>query len=490
MPSVYLAAAILLPAACGLLLLWWRPKQAGARNLFVMAATFLSAALIWLLVIYPPAEGLTILRLTRSIELHLNFDGMGRLFAGLIAGLWPLTCLYSLEYMEESPRLNTYYGFFLLSFSVTAGIAMAANLPTLYCFYEMLTLATVPLVTYAHKESATRAGRVYLVYSIGGAAFAFITIVFLATQDFGLDFVLGGVVTGVPAESRNLYLFFYLLAFLGFGVKAAMVPMCKWLPQASVAPTPVTALLHAVAVVKSGAFAIARLNWFSFGPDFLLGSWGQQVALCFTIATILYGSTMALRQEHFKLRLAYSTISNISYLVLGFTLLTPAGLAAGLLHMVYHGIIKVLSFFCAGSVSEHSGREYVREFAGLGRYMPLTFACFTVSSLALSGIPLFAGFVSKWSLLTSAVQAGTSYSVAGAVALLISSLFITAYMFDVVFRAFFPRRGTVLADMSQARDAGWGMGIPLVALALLCILFGVWSEPMKVLTAAIANGSF
>ncbi len=485
-----LPVPILLPIAGGLLLAIWHPKDRRVRNSLVAVSAVLGGIVIWCFILFAPAESFSLFRLTDSVELRLRLDGAGRLFAGLVASLWPVAAVYSLGYMKETPYLTNFYVFFLFSFGVTIGVAMAGNLVTLYFFFEMLALSTVPLVIYPKKDSALRAGRTYLVYSIGGAAFAFIAVVFLISNGNGLDFVYGGSLHEVPAGKRDLYLLIYLFGFLGFGVKAAIWPFGRWLPQASVAPTNVTAILHAVAVVKSGAFAVTRLNWYCFGPDLLLGSWAQTMALGFCVATILYGSGMALRQEHFKLRLAYSTVSNISYVVLGATLMTTAGLAASFLHMIFHSVIKVLAFFCYGTVAVCSGREYVREMSGMGRHMPLTFLCFSVSACALSGVPLFCGFVSKWNLLLAAVGSGQTMGLVGTAAILISTLLITAYMFDIVIRAFFPRRDAELPDPATIRREGFFMGAPLVLLAGLCILFGLWSVPVKVLCQAVAAGQF
>lgn len=227
---------------------------------------------------------------------------------------------------------------------------------------------------------------------------------------------------------------------MGFGVKAAVFPLHGWLPKASVAPTPVTALLHAVAVVKAGAFAVIRLTYYSYGTDFLKGTWAQYAVMAIVIFTILFGSSAALKQVHFKRRLAYSTVANLSYILFGVTLMTPIGLEAGVLHMLFHSIIKIGAFFAAGAVLHSTKREYISELDGLGKKMPITFGTFTVFALALTGIPLFNGFVSKWALASAAIQSGDTLSFIGIIVLLISALLTAIYMLNISVRAFFPKK--------------------------------------------------
>ncbi|MEG2037989.1 MAG: proton-conducting transporter membrane subunit, partial [Ruthenibacterium sp.] len=349
--------------------------------------------------------------------------------------LWPVTALYSFEYMRHEGSENRFFSFFTISFGVVLGVAFAENFMTLYLFYELLTLATLPLVMHTMDRKARYAGKKYLIYSLSGAAFAFIGLVFLLNYGTTLNFTYGGVLDAAKIlGNERLLRQVFVLAFFGFGVKAAIFPFHGWLPDASVAPTPVSALLHAVAVVKAGVFAVMRLIYFGFGADFLRGSSAQSIAMAAAIVTIVYGSAKALRTPHLKRRLAYSTVSNLSYILFSFTLMTPAGLTGGLVHMVFHAVIKITLFFCAGAILYQTGKEYVYDLEDFGRAMPRVFAAFTVASFALAGVPPLGGFIGKWCIATAAAQTEMPLAYAGIAALILSTLLTTLYMMTVVVR--------------------------------------------------------
>ncbi|MBO7364026.1 MAG: proton-conducting membrane transporter [Lachnospiraceae bacterium] len=455
MSTYWYLPAILLPAAGGTFAgLFFKNEK--AVRVFCGTVTCLTSALAFLLILSGTEGLLEVARFSDRLVFCLDLTGPGRVFASVSASLWPLTALYAFEYMDGDPRFRSFYSFFTLSFGVTLGIALAGNLFTLYCFYEMLTLSTVPLVVHTHTKEASRAGRVYLAMSIGGAAFAFISLVYT---------VVSGPALPPSAVSRV----FWLFGFFGFGVKAAVFPLHFWLPKAAAAPTPVTALLHAAAVVNAGVFAILRLTYEVYGADLLAGTPAQAAALSFVLFTVVYGSFMAVREQHLKRRLAYSTVSNLAYMLFGVLLLTPAGLTAGLMHMVFHSVMKITAFFAIGAVNRHAGIEYLQDAEGLGRRMPVTMACFTVSALALIGIPPFAGFVSKWYLLAAAADAGTPLAFLGMGAVLLSALFTAFYTLVIVRKAFFPAPGAVPAR----REAGVRMLVPLVLLAFASLACGL-----------------
>ena len=401
-------------------------------------------------------------------------DGAAKLFAGLSASLWPFTMVYAWDYMKHEGHKPMFWAFFTASFGVTLGIAFAANMMTMYLFYELLTLATIPLVMHAMTKQAIHAGVKYAAYSIAGAALAFIGMVFLIVND-AQEFVPGGHLAGYSG-SMELLLSVFVLAFVGCGVKAAIWPMHSWLISAAVAPTPVTALLHAVAVVKAGAFACIRLTYFTFGVDILYGTWGQYTVMALAMITVVFGSAMALKQRHFKRRLAYSTVSNLSYILLAVAFMNAIGVVAAFLHLIVHSVVKIMAFFCAGSVLHYAHREYVSELEGLGKRMPLTFACFTVAACALTGIPPFNGFVSKWYIGLAAVSGGSVASYLGFIAILISALLTAIYMFQVVVKAWFPTEGTALPTKESAHEAGPFMIVPMLILAALCLLMGLFPE--------------
>ena len=300
---------------------------------------------------------------------------------------------------------------------------------------------------------------------------------------------MGGVLENADI-SKTTMLILYVVTFFGFGVKAAVFPFHAWLPMASVAPTPVTALLHAVAVVKSGVFLIIRLTYFSYGTEYLYGSWAQKVVLAFAIFTCLYEAVMAVRERHFKRRLAYSTVSNLSYILFGVLLMTSTGLFAGLSHMLFHAIIKIGAFMCAGAFMHMTGREYIFELDGVGRRMPKTFAFFGIFSLALVGIPLFNGFVSKYWLIMAGFEEGSLLGIIGVVGLILAAFLCAMYMFTILVRAFFPRRGQDKFLTSNVTDPTWHMLVPMGVFAILCVVLGLWPQPVLGLLESISLGLF
>ena len=466
MSPAFMIPTILLPILGGICLPACRVEDDRAIRRITMLITLAVSVLTWGLILFGRDEALYIVNLAHRLYFILRLDGMGRFFAGIVATLWPLTTLYSFEYLEHDDRKRPFYVFFLLSYAATLGVAMAGNLFSLYCFYELLTLATVPLVLHTQTPAAIRATRLYLTISIGGAAFVFLSIVYLV-------FHHGPLVADTESQ------IFYLMGFFGFAVKAAVFPLHVWLPKASVAPTPVTALLHAVAVVKAGVFAIIRLTWFSYGPDLLKGTAAQTIALCFVIFTIVFGSAVAVKEQHFKRRMAYSTVANLSYILFGVLLLSEEGLAAGLLHMAFHAELKILLFFCVGIVMEKTGREYLHQLDGLGKKMPVTFGCFTAGALGLIGIPPFAGFVSKWNLLSAGLSGGTLLSGLGSAALLVSALLTAVYCLTPLRRAFFPDSRADLSGLSQIHDPGWQMLLPILILAAGILVTGLCAGAME-----------
>lgn len=462
----------------------FREKRA-LRECYTMAVTLVTSALLWALILNRPDNGLLLLHFTGDLNLTLKLDGMGSIFAALIATLWPFATLYAFEYMRHADRQNGFLGFYTMTFGVTAGIALAGNMLTLYMFYEMLTLVTVPLVLHELTRESVRAARKYLYYSLGGAAFAFIGMVFLIVYGMTLEFRLGGVLLAGHTGSRQMLLLIYVMTFFGFSVKAAIFPFHGWLPAVSVAPTPVTALLHAVAVVKSGAFAVLRLTYFSFGASYLFGTWAQKVVMAGTLITIVFASSRALKETHFKRRLAYSTVSNLSYVLFAATLMIPAGLVAALCHTLCHAIIKIGAFCCAGAVMHQSGRQYIHELDGIAHKMPFVFTCFTVSAIALPGIPPLAGFLSKWHIAEAAISSYQPLARLGVGVLLYSALMTAIYMLTVAVRAWSPLKD---GSMDNVKDPNWYMKLPLALFAAGVIALGLCGGPIVGLLRQIALG--
>ncbi len=482
---------ILIPIIAGALVPMLSFKKRCHMEVFLESAVILNSILVWYLLLHHSDSTFLLAHFTGDLSICFKVDGMGMVFAGLVSALWPFATLYAFEYMTKEEHEKIFFLFYTMTYGITLGIALSANLLTMYFFYELLTLVTVPLVMHTLTREAILASRKYLYYSLGGAAFAFIGLIMIIIYGTTTDFILGGVLDLTKIGGRtNVLLFVYVMAFLGFGVKAAVFPFNSWLPQAGVAPTPVTALLHAVAVVKSGAFAIIRLTYYSFGVDFLKGTWAQTTVMLVVMFTIVYGCSRAVKETHLKRRLAYSTISNLSYILFGVTIMTPLGLVGALTHLIFHAVIKICSFFCAGAIIHQTEKQYVHELDGMGYRMPCVFGIFTVSALALMGVPGLAGFISKWNLASAAVESGNPVAYFGIACLLISALLTAIYMLTIVVRAFFPGKDFDDSSIKEFKDPNWKMLLPLFVFVFFIIAFGLYSQPLTDFFRDVATGLY
>lgn len=409
-----------------------------------------------------------------GLELKLKIDGLAGLFLLLSAFLWLLTTIYAIGYLENSPNRSRFFGFFSLCVSATTGVAMAGNLFSFVLFYEILTLATWPLVVHRGTQQAIAAGRVYLRYTLIGGGALLVGTVVLHMLAGSPDFVPGGYLDDLAIHQAWLWLVFGLL-IAGLGVKAALVPFHSWLPQAMVAPAPVSALLHAVAVVKAGAFGIVRVMFEVYGIEFAHGLGMATVLLVMAALTILYGSMRALFEVDIKKRLAFSTISQVSYVALGVALAGPFGAIGGLIHIVHQGLMKITLFLTAGNYAETLGIHKVHELSGVGRRMPWTTMAFTIGALGMIGLPPLAGFVSKWYLGLGAWEVGL-YWVLGVI--FMSSLLNAAYFLPLVYRAWFgeaPAEWPHEQSLSKHCETNWMLLLPPVITAATVVLLGVFA---------------
>lgn len=479
MNAAIFAVVILLPILAGALIPLLPFRNRTWMMVYTEAVVLLTSGLVFLTLLNRPEEAFVLFRFTGNLSISFRLDGLGTVFAGLVSVLWPLASLYAFEYMKHEGHEKIFFMFYTITYGVTLGIALSEDIVTMYCFYEMLTLVTLPLIMHTLTREAVLASRTYLYYSLGGAAFAFIGMIFILSYGSTSNFVPGGVLSAaVLGDKRSWVPLIFLLCFWGFSVKAALFPFSSWLPQAGVAPTPVTALLHAVAVVKAGAFTTMRITYYSFGTEFLKGTWAQYVLMAVIVFTIVYGCSRALKETHLKRRLAWSTVSNLSYILFGVILMTPLGLVGALSHMIFHAVIKICSFFCACAVIYKTGRNYVHELNGFGRRMPAVFGIFTISSLALMGVPGLCGFISKWNLVRAAVASENPLAYAGVAALLISALLTAIYMLSISVRAFFPGRNFDMSTIQDVEDPNWMMLLPLVLFVILMFYFGLHSGPV------------
>ncbi|MCB2264339.1 MAG: monovalent cation/H+ antiporter subunit D family protein [Candidatus Thiosymbion ectosymbiont of Robbea hypermnestra] len=477
--SIWLPLLILLSSlAPGLAIFLLREESHALRtglNLFgAVAKLGLVAWMIW--GVFHEQVYETRWTLAPGLDLVLHADALSVLFVTLSTVLWLVTTVYAIGYLENAPHRSRFFGFFSLCVTATVGLALAGNLFTFVIFYELLTLATFPLVAHKGSPEALRGARIYLAYTLAGGMLLLVGAVWLRTIAGPLDFAQGGILGQIPGLDPATLSWIFLLLMAGLGVKAALVPLHGWLPQAMVAPAPVSALLHAVAVVKAGAFGIVRVVYDVYGVEFA-ASLGLLTPLGAVAAfTILYGSVQALSQDHLKKRLAYSTVSQVSYIALGTAILGPLATIGGLVHLVHQGVMKITLFFAAGNYAETLGIHRVSQMDGVGRRMPGTTLAFTVGALGMIGIPPVAGFVSKWYLGLGAVAAGAAAWVLPV--LVASSLLNAAYFLPILYRAWFKTPGAPWqpAQVYDGRLETTGNLLwPPVATAVLALAVGLFA---------------
>lgn len=404
----------------------------------------------------------TVAEFVPGAAIKFRVDAFGMLFALVSSSLWIVTSAYSVGYMRglKEHSQTRYFCFFAIALSATIGVAFSANLLTLYLFYEMLSLATYPLVTHHQDAEARSSGRKYLLY-IMGTSIAFVLPAMLISYDLAgtLEFSKQGFLAGTASKPLiGLLLFMFVFGF----AKAAIMPFHSWLPAAMVAPTPVSALLHAVAVVKVGVFSIARVMTGVFGTD-LLSSLDFGTVLCYVAAfTIIVASFIALSQDGLKRRLAFSTIAQLSYVILGIVLLSPKGQIGGMVHIAMHAFGKITLFFCAGAIFVATGKKNISEMVGIGRRMPVTMIAFFIGSLSVIGLPPTGGFFSKWYLVLGTLQADQMPML---IVLLTSTLLNAAYFLPIVYKAFFCTPEEALYENKVQEAPPWCV-TPLVVTAI------------------------
>jgi multicomponent Na+:H+ antiporter subunit D len=411
----------------------------------------------------------TIITLTQGVSLQFRVDQFGLFFGVLASALWIATSAYSIGYVRGlNEHAQTRYFFnFALCLSATMGIAFAGNLLTLFIFYEILTVSTYPLVAHKETEDAIMGGRKYLAYTLIAGVVILFAIIFIYTLTGTLDFKPGGFLLGHGQSATLIFLFSILI--LGFGVKAALMPMHEWLPTAMIAPTPVSALLHAVAVVKAGVFGCLRIILYVFGPELLhsLDLW--LILAYFAAFTVIVSGMYALAQDNLKRRLAFSTINNLAIIVMGAALLTPSAITGSIFHMGSHGFMKITLFFVAGAIYVKTHKENVSELDGIGRQMPLTMGAFAIGAMGVAGTPPICGFISKWYLAMGSLEAK---QVIFLLVLLISALMDVAYFFPIIYNSFFKTPKEAINP--HLDEAPAMMVVPLVITAIISLILGIF----------------
>jgi len=422
--NVILLLPVVCPILAGVLVLAGKVFRKDRKSLMavLLAVLLLEAGLTaWALT---SGGSIQVWRLTSQMNISFHVDEISRLFGALTAAVWLLVGIYSVAYMSHEEEEHRFFGYYLIVVGVLMGLNFSANLITMYVFFEMMTLTSLPLVLHERSRAAVMAGLKYLFYSVAGAFLALFGIFFLAGVAEDLTFAAGGILNdNMVAGKEGLLLASTFCMIVGFGAKAGMFPLHGWLPTAHpVAPACASAVLSGL-ITKAGVLAVIRVVYFIVGPDRLWGTWVQNGWILLALMTVFMGSMLAYKEPVLKKRLAYSTVSQVSYVMFGLSLLTPLGFVGALSHVVFHSVIKHTLFLAAGVIIVTTGWTRVEQMRGLGRVMPLTLGCYTIASLALIGIPPASGFVSKWYLASGALSSGTGiWSWVGPVVLLVSAL--------------------------------------------------------------------
>ncbi len=466
--------AVLVPVIGAIIIRFLDEDQVRERHmvaLFSIGIVFLAVASMLPAVLAERVIELRMIEFFEGLGIYFKIDPLGLVFGLVSSTLWVFATVYSIGYMAHEHDQRNYFVFFVLSCSAAMGVAFAGNLFTLYIFYEYLAICTYPLVVHAGTAESVKAGIKYISYSLGGGALVFISIFMIHDLVGTLDFMPGGILGGVAGDSRTLVMIIFILLIAGFGTKAAIMPLHSWLPGAMVAPTPVSALLHAVAIVKAGVFGIARVFFSIFGRELLVDmNMIINILAVFVCFTIIVGSFMAIKQTVLKLRLAYSTIGQLGYITLGVLLLTPAGVLGGLVHIINHAVLKITLFFCAGMIITVTGKKNLDQLHGVGRQLPLTMLAFSIGALGLMGVMPIAGYISKYYILTGSLDAGLpifAYVILG------STLLNAIYYLPIIVSAFF-KEGEF--EKQPGYEAPLTMLVPTIALAVAGILFGLFAN--------------
>lgn len=460
-------------------------KSATSRRNYVIAVLVINIGVVCL------ANGMSytpMITMTPELVIAFQGDGMGMFFALLVAVMWSAVGIYSFKYMEHEERQPRFYAFYLMTLGALNGVCFSGNTVTLYCFFEVMTLLSMPMVLHNQKSESIAAAKKYLLYSICGASLGLLGIFFLSQFTTTTQFIAGGALDMAKvAGNETVLLWVALLTIIGFGAKGGLFPLHAWLPTAHpVAPACASAVLSGV-ITKAGVLAIIRLVFYQFGTQFLIGTWVQEVWIILALFTVFMGSMLAFKEKVLKKRLAYSTVSQVSYILFGLACMNPISMVGALLHVVAHSLIKDVLFMSAGSIIVNSGATRVEQLSGIGKKMPITMGLFTIASLGLIGIPPLLGFVSKWYLAEGSLSfvSGT-LAMIGPVVLLVSALLTAGYLFSITINAYLKPAET---EITCHEASNW-MLIPMGVLVVGIIFFGMFPNSLIEIAQSVMTGLF
>ncbi len=473
-----LLLSFLFPMIAGTVISVMHFESEKGRNRFYAGTIVLTDMLMLALLAARDAGTVTLFTLSEHVTVSFCPDGFGRLVLVFVLLLYTAVCFYAFEYMKMEERPNVFFAFFFVSMGALISVCMASNLVTLYLCFELATLSSVPLVLHEMTKDAVAAGLKYLFYSIAGALMGLLAVFFVYYYGTGeCTFIYGGFLDpGRLSGREGVFLAAVFAGILGFGTKAGMYPMHGWLPTAHpIAPAPASSLLSGI-IAKAGIVAVVRLVYYSAGADILRGTWVQYAWMILAMLTIFMGSMMAFREKVTKKRLAYSTVSQISYIMLGLSMLSPEGLRGALLHLMSHASSKGCLFLIAGIFIYKLNKRNVNELKGIGRQMPVTMWCFMIAALSLVGIPPMGGFLSKWVIAGAAIGNGMgALSILPPVILLISALLTAGYLFPIAVDAFFPGEEFLKENpVPEKKEPSCLMTVPLIVLCAAALIVGVF----------------
>ena len=480
---------IIFPVIAGLFV--FRTKTRKSMRSLVSAIVIINAALVIGLAFIPDLS-FDVWSISDTMLITFKQDVMSKFFAVLVSAIWVLVAFFAYEYITHEGKESLFLGFYTMTIGTIIGICYSGNLITFYMFFEFMSLITVPLVIHSRTKDGFKAGMKYLGYSVFGAGLGLMGLFFMNYYMGGqLAFTPGGNLDmSLVAGHENMVLTMTLVMVIGFGCKAGMLPLQAWLPTAHpVAPAPASAVLSGL-ITKAGVLGIIRVCYFMVGTDFLRGTWVQMVLMILAICTVFVGSMLAFKEKLFKKRLAFSTVSQVSYVLFGLFLFTPEGLLGALLQVIFHAVAKNIMFLCAGAIIYKTHKTYVYELRGIGKQMPVVMWCFTLASLSLIGIPPTGGFFSKWFLATGALAPEFGpLGIVGAAVLLVSALLTAGYVLPIIQEGFFPGKDFDYGSLEK-KEPSRLMTVPLIILSVAVLGLGIIPAPLTAAISHISNFLF
>ena len=484
-----LLLSIVLPMLLGLGVLLKGEFKSRNTLLCITGAGLAVTAALAMGVVFGGETEMLLFSFGKNLDLYFHVDTMGKLFAVVVNAVWVLAGIYAFEYMKHEQEETRFFGFYLVVHGTLNGLVFAGGMVTYYLFYELMSLLSVPLILHNRSKEAIKGGLKYLFYSLFGAYLVLFGIFFLNRFADSLAFLPGGALNmAAVAGNEKLMLVVAFSMILGFSVKAGMFPLHAWLPTAHpVAPAPASAVMSGI-IVKMGVLGMIRSVYYLVGPDFIRGTWVQTVWMSLALLTVFMGSMLAYREKVMKKRLAYSTVSQASYILFGLSLLQPAAMTGALLHVVFHAVIKACLFLSAGAIIYKTHKTMVADLRGIGKEMPVAIWCYTFASAALIGIPPASGFISKWYLATGALASGISvFSWLGPVVLLTSALLTAGYLLPITVGGFLPGADYDYAALEK-KEPNLTMLVPLLILAALAVVLGLLPNPLTEYITGIVAG--